>query len=461
MEQALAAQPGSASGTTPRSAQGASGSCGAVANQLSGGRYRSSLGLGAFAGLTAAIWAVFIRSVFPDDLGAFLNGARRVLSGNNPYQAVHSVLFTTGHAFVYPYLVAWAFAPLAVMPGQLTHPLYELACVMAVVAACYLLRPSRPLVAASLVLVCSATIISFQMGTVNAFLLLGLSIGWAYRDRPWVSGIALGLTAVTKLFLAPTLAWLLITRRYRAAAIGGAVFAAVLGSGFAVGPLSARSYLSMLTQLANNESSHGWSLTALLEACGAGIDLTHVLTLTAGAGVFVGCWLYVRRGANERVLFAGAVVASLLACPIVWASYLPLLLAPLLTVADDLALVVALGISWAVVIPDRANAAEVAAGLSLAVAASAVALAPQFRARLAVGRSQPLCRLFLSRRRLIAAIAASATALASVMLIAPAALTSPLPAVLCSIGTLAFCWRCSREFPAAPRQLEASGAIRA
>lgn len=401
-----------------------------------------------FVGLAAALWVVFLRPVRPDDLAAFLAGAQRAAAGHDPYRAAHSVAFSTGHAFVYPFLVAWLFEPLAALPSPASHLVFALLSMGAIGLACRLVRPSRPLVGAALVLTCSATVISLQMGTLNALLLLGLAAAWAYRDRPWVSGTALGLAAVAKLFLAPALVWMFFSRRYRAAAVGAGVFASVLGAGFATGPLGARGYFSMLARLSNNESSHGWSLAALFRALGLSPTLTHLLAVGAGGVVLLACWLRTRRGGDERVMFAGSVAASLLACPIVWASYLPLLLVPLLVVADDATLVAAIAVGWAVVVPDRAGPAQIVAGLCFAGVASAVALAPQWEAW---RRRRPLDvrGMLCARWRVIAVLACGIAMIAAVLEMAPAHVASPLPALLCCAGALAYpWWRSPRTSPA-------------
>src|SRR5205807_6911663 len=70
-----------------------------------------------------------------------------------------------------------------------------------------------------IVLMTSPSVNTFTLGAVTSFLLVGVAAAWRYRDRPWASGVLVGLTALGKLFLWPLGLWLLATRRLRAAAV--------------------------------------------------------------------------------------------------------------------------------------------------------------------------------------------------------------------------------------------------
>ena len=52
----------------------------------------------------------------------------------------------------------------------------------------------------------------------DVLLLLPLALAWRYRDRRWIAGIAVGAAVAAKLFVWPLVVWLLLTRRFRAAA---------------------------------------------------------------------------------------------------------------------------------------------------------------------------------------------------------------------------------------------------
>ena len=64
----------------------------------------------------------------------------------------------------------------------------------------------------------------------NATLLLVplVALAWRWRDSWLRAGVVVGLAIASKLFVWPLLAWLLGTRRYRAAGIAAAATAAVI-----------------------------------------------------------------------------------------------------------------------------------------------------------------------------------------------------------------------------------------
>ena len=55
-------------------------------------------------------------------------------------------------------------------------------------------------------------------GNITILLVLLVALAWRYRDRARIAGLALGAAIAAKLFVWPLVVWLLLTRRYRAAA---------------------------------------------------------------------------------------------------------------------------------------------------------------------------------------------------------------------------------------------------
>jgi alpha-1,2-mannosyltransferase len=309
----------------------------------------------------------FGRLLPPFDLLVFLKAGRQVLNGANPYAPVASAAFATGHAFVYPYVVAWLFVPLAVLPTNAATIVYAALSVAAIVLGGRLLS-SRGIRASVLLLMCSTTIIGLQIGTLNALLVLGLAAAWRYRSRPWVSAVLVGLLAVAKLFLAPLIVWLVFSRRYRSAAIACGVLVTMLVVGWATGPLDARHYLSLLSTLRGNETVHSWSLTSLLRNLGLGATPAQFLAYGVAAMVLSASLVMRRRGADETAVYGTAVLASLLTSPIVWSSYLVLLAVPLLVGGATESVMIAFAIaSWLLVTPDAASPTRVAIGAAIVV----------------------------------------------------------------------------------------------
>jgi len=318
----------------------------------------------------AALYGLFGHRIGTFDLHSFLAAAVAVRHGRNPYASVDSAVFKAGHAFVYPYFVAWLYVPLTYLPNAAAVAVDIVVSGAALVVGCRLLGRRR-VGAALLVLVSSTTVISLQMGTVNPLLFLGLAVAWSQRRRPVLAGGVLALVAASKLFLVPMLAWPVLCRRWRVAAAAIATLAVVLGLGWALGPIGPITYARLLTHLSGNETVHSWSLSSFVESFGAPGQVADGVVAVAVLGMLGAGYARARGAGAERALFAGAVVACLLASPIVWSSYLPLAAVPLLVARDDdTALAVMALASWVLVTPDQTSAWRVAAGVVLAGAAA-------------------------------------------------------------------------------------------
>ena len=328
------------------------------------------------ATVAAVVALTFGHLLGPFDLHTFLQAGQQVLRGHSPYPSVDSAVFRSGHAFVYPLFVAWSFAPLAAFPRHMAEILYAIGSVLAIVLSSRLLG-RRDFIAAALLLSCSTTITGLQMGTVNAFLLLGVAAAWHWRrSHPVLSGIALGITATAKLFLLPVLLWPFLRKRLTTGLSATATVVVLVAAGGLVGTESPSRYLHLLSQLQANEQVSSWSLSSFFQ----GLSLTRTGASVAAVAVVAGCLLILwrRRAVVADGPLLGAVVGcSLLMSPIVWSSYLLLLAVPLLLVTrDDLALAVAAPVSWLIVTPDAASWPRVVVGVATALIASYLVLRP-------------------------------------------------------------------------------------
>ena len=405
-----------------------------------------SRGAGVVA-LVAVLGVTFGHLLDPFDFLTFLHAGGDVLHGRIPYDSPSSPVFRSGHAFVYPLYVAWLFAPLAALPRWSAEAVYAVASVAAIVVSCRLLG-RRGFAAAGLVLVCSTTIVGLQMGTVNAFLLLGLACAWRWRDtRPLLAGVILGATATAKLFLLPALLWPVLRRRYgQAAAAAGSVAGLMLLSA-ALGPFSPLQYLEMMSKLDAREQVQSWSLSSLLQGLGAGRSWAGALAVLIAAAWLLGIWSQ-RRWLADGQMLAAVVLCSLLVSPILWSSYLLLLVVPLMLVPPDdrLLALFALG-SWAIVTPDAASPIRVVVGALVAAAVVAITMRPPIHRGLEV----TLARLGAGRRRAVvrrALAAGGATAaFALVMWAVPGPARSPVPAVAAIVVVAVYCLRPARSSP--------------
>jgi hypothetical protein len=287
--------------------------------------------VGVLAGLVALVWFGCIAPIAHFDVDVFLRAGAAVSAGRDPYPPSRSPEVYSGFAFVYPYLTALPFVPLARLPRGGAEVFIALS-VLAVFAGCRL-AGARGWRAYALVLVASCTITGLQMGTLNAVLFAGLAGLWRWRDRPVVAGTLAALLVYSKLFLAPVLLWLALTRRWRAAGVSAAVLVLLIAGGELASPVGAGSYAGMLGVLAREEAPEGLSLTGLLMNIGLAAAAATWVARAAAVALLAACWARARTSGDEPLLFAGTVAGALVASPIVWSHYLLLLVVPLFAVA--------------------------------------------------------------------------------------------------------------------------------
>jgi alpha-1,2-mannosyltransferase len=157
--------------------------------------------------------------------------------------------------------------------------------------------------------------------------LRGVLGGRPPRQAPWLHGAAIGLAAGIKLTPAIFAVYLLATRRYRAAATAGVVFAGTVAIGFAVTPTSSAQYWdkTFLTtsnvgsiQIALNQSLLGAAARILHSASVRPLWLLVVLLIGAA-----GMALAVRAGraGDEALGYSLCAVTGLLISPISWSHH--------------------------------------------------------------------------------------------------------------------------------------------
>jgi hypothetical protein len=172
-----------------------------------------------------------------------------------------------------------------------------------------------------LVLMWPSAIAAVQTGNITILLGLLVALAWRYRERTWISGLAVGAAIALKLFLWPLLVWLLAIRRYRGAAVGAGI--GVLGGLLAVLPFtSLRDYVLLERHLGDVFGRHSYNLTGLF-AQGHFGSKTVALLLSYAIGLGILALSYSRRSLTL------AIVASLVLSPIVWTHYFVLLAVPL------------------------------------------------------------------------------------------------------------------------------------
>jgi hypothetical protein len=184
-----------------------------------------------------------------------------------------------------------------------------------------------------------AVISGAMLGSVTLPLLVGLAALWRYRDD-WRGSAALVAAVVcAKLFLWPLLVWLLVTRRFHAAAAATAAAAVGCIVGWAaIGFAGATSYPHLLRTLSRIEEGRGYSIVRGGLALHLSTTESTVVALAVGAVLLGWCTRLALRGGRgaDAQTFTLAVIAALALSPIVWEQYFALLVVPIALVQDRL-----------------------------------------------------------------------------------------------------------------------------
>ena len=277
-------------------------------------------------GLGFACWYELRARDTLQDFGIFRTAALAVVHGHSPYVAATPAALAHFDKFVYPPVTAILFAPIAALPSEVGRVLVLAGGLVAIVGALRLLHV-EDWRCYGVALASAPAINSVALGALTSFLLLGASAAWRYRDRTAVAGVVVAFTAVLKLFLWPLVVWLLATRRWRSAAASvGAGTVLLLGSWAVIGFAGFGSYPTLLRVLERIEAPVSYSVVALVGVHGgAATALTAVLAVALAAAVF----LAARAPDGDRRAFAVAVLAALVATPLLWLHYLLLLYVPI------------------------------------------------------------------------------------------------------------------------------------
>jgi hypothetical protein len=277
-------------------------------------------------GIAFACWEELHARLALEDFGIFRTAALKVIHGSSPYVAPNPHAYMHFDRFVYPPVAALLFAPFAAVPLEPSRVLMFAAGLAAIVLALRILRV-HDWRCYGIALISAPSINSVALGALTSFLLLGAAVCWRYRDNPTVAGVATAVTAVLKLFLWPLAVWLVVTRRWRAAAICAGAGLVLLVGGWAVIDFAGlRSYPTILHVLQQVEIPFSYSLVALFHLSGGAATAVTVVVSLAGIAAI---WAAARGEGGDRRAFAVAIIVSLLSTPLLWMHYLLLLFVPI------------------------------------------------------------------------------------------------------------------------------------
>jgi alpha-1,2-mannosyltransferase len=276
---------------------------------------------------------------FSFDFHQFWEGGRNVLDGVSPYPssaALHAIGADLGpreipkvFRFPYPAGSALAMAPLALLPFGAAAVLLAVVSSAAVVLALWLLEV-RDWRCYTVAFGSVSVISAVRLGTLTPLILLALALAWRCRERRWIAGGAIAAAVILKIFPWPAIAWLLVTRRFAAAAIATSLsLVATFVAWAVIGFAGLSEYPLLLRKLVDVDARHGYSLVALGSVLGLGTHVSDLLPWLVGVVLLMSVALAARAVEADRYAFTLAVAASIVLTPIVWLHYFVLLYAPI------------------------------------------------------------------------------------------------------------------------------------
>jgi len=186
---------------------------------------------------------------------------------------------------------------------------------------------------------------AIKLGQVGPLLFLAFAIGWRWLDRPAHLGASGAVGAAIKLQPGIILVWAVLTRRWRAAVIGGVVLAALsVAATLLAGFAAWGDFMTLISRVSDPiRTEHNLTPGAVAFQLGISADVAAWVQLTSMAAV-VGLVLVAVVWGTSESSYLVVVIASQLLSPILWDHYAMLLLLPV-------AYLLSAGLRWAALIP--------------------------------------------------------------------------------------------------------------
>ena len=237
--------------------------------------------------------------------------------------------------FIYPPFAAICATPLALLDSTTVQWLWLLGMVAALTYAVVRMLTSMGMRANGALASLAALLIGViawleplrltaELGQINVVLLVLVAVDLLVSGRSKWSGIGIGLAAGLKLTPALFIVYLLVTRRFRAALVASATFAATVGLGFAVAPTDSTTYwlhgrFDDVNRISHDPLANTSVSGLLLRLHGSPTVATVASIVVAGVAVVIAAMAY-RRG---QAVLALAIVglASAAASPFSWSHH--------------------------------------------------------------------------------------------------------------------------------------------
>ena len=355
---------------------------------------RSSLGIGAVTiGAFVAIEAMALALVtvrggnLGFDFAAYARASQRILDGAPLYDLSVKVAGDFA-AFFYPPPFALAFLPFALLPHDVGLWQWT-ALLIGAVAVGVAILPVKPRVRWIVLALCVIDwpiLYSILLSQVGTLLFLIFAIGWRWRDRPVVLGLAMAAGAMVKIQPVILLGWAALTRRWRALATAlVALGAGALISTVLLGPSVWLDFIGLVGRVSGSVTTpKSMSLGAIAYQAGVAQGTAEIIQYASMVGVIAAVLVAILKGSDE-VGYLTTVVASQIVSPLVWDHYAVVLILPTAWLLER-------GQWWAV-------------ALMLATSVPVVAVLPVavYPVVFGVGLVAPLVVEWMERRRVLGA----------------------------------------------------------
>lgn len=251
----------------------------------------------------------------------------RTLHGGDPY-AWTGAEISGGVSFPYPAPTALLLAPF----GLLSSFAESIPITVAAIAAGPLtlrILDVRDWRVYGAVALWQPVVIGWQTANFTLALVIGTALLWRFRDRQLVAALLVALLASIKPILVPLWFWLLLTRRWRAAAYGAALGLLLnVVSWTVLGWPELGRWLGLISLQGRLRDSIGYSLVSLATHVGLGRAIGYALMVGIGCALMSIAVRLARAQQQDRA-FAVAIMLTIVVSPQVDTHYFAMLLVPL------------------------------------------------------------------------------------------------------------------------------------
>ena len=273
------------------------------------------------------LWGLAHDLIGFDLRGTLWDPAVAIREGRSPFPAAIQSQVDVNNPALYPPLFPMLLIPISFLPWSVGMPLWIGLLIGGSALTLYALNV-RDLRCYAIAISSAGVIGGLVFGNLTLLLVPLVALAWRWRDNWLRSGVLIGLAIAGKLFFWPLLFWLLGTRRYRAAAAAVATMTAGLLVPWAlIGFDGLAQYPDLLRMASEIYGTRSYSVTTMLSALDA--SLAHATHSAPFVGLVLGLVAFMAgRRRSDELSLSIAILAAILASPIVWDFNFTLLLIP-------------------------------------------------------------------------------------------------------------------------------------